>query len=133
MQLIQRNLHSLICIIFLTFLVTSIQAEDSLNFKVVADHADKTKYTSSEIKGFARDAKGKKITVEGKILDVKTGRSGKKVSLLTRAGHTEKFKVDVMVEDISGLRKGNHVTCTGKFHRYGSNLRGMVMVDGKCK
>ena len=133
MQPIQRNLRTLTWSIFFTILATSIQAEKSISLQEVADHADKTKYTSAEIKKFARSAKGKKITVEGKVLDVKTGRSGNKVSLLTRAGETGKFKVDVMAKDIRGLRKGSEVTCTGKFHRFGSSLRGMVMIDGKCK
>jgi hypothetical protein len=100
----------------------------------VAEHLDKGKYSSAEIKSYLKGLKGKEIVANGKIEDIKSGRSGNKVVVLVNVpGRDKPFVVDVVVKGESNLHKNEHVSCNGKYKNYNMfTLNGITLTDGKC-
>ncbi len=109
-------------------------AEKAVNAKAVAEHMDKSKYSSSEIKTYLKGLKGGTIAADGKIRDILTGKTGNRVVLSVAAGRSNDFVVDVYVDDASSLHKGDHVSCTGEYAKYNMfTVNGITLKDGSCK
>jgi len=113
--------------------VQAMAAEQVVNAKTVAEHMDKGKYSSSDIKSYMKGLKGATITADGKVNDIMAGKTGTRVVLSIAAGSHNDFVVDVYVNDASKLHNGDHVSCKGEYSRYnGWTLNGIALKDGSC-
>ncbi|OGW33825.1 MAG: hypothetical protein A2010_06355 [Nitrospirae bacterium GWD2_57_9] len=116
----------------LVFAVAGTAAAESA--KAVAEHMDKGKHTSSDIKAYLKGLKGKTVTAEGRVNDVLSGKTGNKVVLFVDTPKSKDFVVDVYVDDASKLHKGDQVSCKGEYARYNMfTLNGITLKDGSCK
>jgi acyl-coenzyme A thioesterase PaaI-like protein len=99
----------------------------------VADHMDKTKYSSDDIKSYLKALKGKQIVADGKVDDVKTGRTGAKVVVKVEVpGRSKDFVVDVRTKDAAVLHKGDRVSCKGEYTKYNMFTLNGIGIDGSC-
>ncbi len=116
-------------------LITSMAiAGQTVNARTVAEHLDKQKYASAEIKAYLKGLNGSTITAEGKISDILSGKTGNKVILLVKAGRPKDFVVDVYVDDIAKLHKHDQVSCKGEYAKYNMfNLNGITLKNGTCR
>ncbi len=118
-------------------LLVSMQAsaaEQTVDAKTVAEHMDKGKYSSSEIKTYLKGLKGGTITADGKIHEILTGKTGTRVVLSVAAGRNNDFVVDVYVDDASALHNGNQVKCSGEYAKYNIfTVNGITLKNGSCK
>jgi len=107
------------------------QAADAKN---VAEHMDKGKYSSSEIKSYLKELKGNTVTADGKVNDIMTGKTGNRVVVYVNVPSRGKdFVVDVYVDDASKLHKGDHVSCKGNYVKYNMfTVNGITLKDGSC-
>jgi hypothetical protein len=112
----------------------SATAAQAVNAVTVAEHLDKGKYTSREIKTYLKGLKGQEIAVNGKINDIMSGKTGTRVVVFTHVpGRDKDFVVDVYVDNASNLHKGNQVSCSGTYHRYNMfTLNGVTLIKGSC-
>jgi hypothetical protein len=118
-------------VLFLPMQATA--ADQAVNAKTVAEHMDKGKYSSSEIKSYMKGLKGATITADGKVNDIMTGKTGTRVVLSVAAGRNNDFVVDVYVADASKLHKGEHVSCKGEYSKFNNwTLNGIALKDGSC-
>jgi hypothetical protein len=109
-------------------------AEQAVDAKAVAEHMDKGKYSSSEIKTYLKSLKGGTITADGKIRDIMTGKTGNRVVLSVAAGRNNDFVVDVYVDDASALHNGDKVKCSGDYVKYNIfTVNGITLKNGSCK
>ena len=69
----------------MTVAATAI-AGDLVNASTIADHMDKGKYSSGEIKTYLKGLKGSSVAADGKIQDIMTGKTGNRVVLSVNAG-----------------------------------------------
>ncbi len=101
----------------------------------IIDHMDKSKYSSSEIKAYMKSIKGEAVHVSGKVTDVKTGRSGTRISLTVPGGTKGNYKVDVVTkEDTSSIHQGASVHCNGIFRQFNTfTLNGFTLIEGHCE
>lgn len=109
-------------------------AAQAVNAKTVAEHMDKSKHSTSEIKSYLKELKGGEVTAEGKVNDVLTGKTGNRVVVFVNVpGRDKDFVVDVYVDDASKLHKGDHVSCKGKYAKYNMfTVNGITLKDGSC-
>ena len=109
-------------------------AAGPVNAATVAEHMDKSKYSSSEIKTYLKGIKGAEVAAEGRINDILTGKTGNRVVVFVSVpGREKNFVVDVFVDDASKLQKNNHVSCTGKYVKYNMfTVNGITLKDGSC-
>lgn len=108
-------------------------AEQSVNAKTVADHMDKNKYASAEIKNYLKDLKGKTVVADGKIHDILSGKTGTRVVLSVKAGRSKDFMVDVYVNEAVKLHKNDQVSCKGEYSKYNLfTLNGITLKNGTC-
>ena len=107
----------------------------------VADHMDKTKYSSDDIKSYLSDditsylkaLKGKRIVADGKVDDVKTGRTGAKIVVKVEVpGRSKDFVVDVRTKSAAALHKGDRVSCKGEYTKYNMFTLNGIGIDGSC-
>jgi hypothetical protein len=111
----------------------ALAAGQAVNAKTVAEHMDKSKYSSSEIKSYLKGLKGETITADGKIHDILTGKTGTRVVLSVNAGRSNDFVVDVYVDDASKLHKDEHVSCKGEYAKYNMfTVNGIALKGGSC-
>jgi acyl-coenzyme A thioesterase PaaI-like protein len=100
---------------------------------VVADHMDKSKYSSDDIKSYLKALKGKQIVADGKVDDVKTGRTGAKIVVTVEVpGRSKDFIVDVRTKAVAALHKGDRVSCKGKYTKYNMFTLNGIGIDGSC-
>jgi len=99
----------------------------------VADHMDKTKYSSDDIKSYLKALKGKQIVADGKVDDVKTGRTGAKIVVKVEVpGRSKDFVVDVRTKSAAALHKGDRVSCKGEYTKYNMFTLNGIGIDGSC-
>jgi acyl-coenzyme A thioesterase PaaI-like protein len=99
----------------------------------VADHMDKTKYSSDDIKSYLKALKGKQIVADGKVDDVKTGRTGAKIVVKVEVpGRSKDFVVDVRTKSAAALHKGDRVSCKGEYLKYNMFTLNGIGIDGSC-
>ncbi|OGW38608.1 MAG: hypothetical protein A2X58_10110 [Nitrospirae bacterium GWC2_56_14] len=99
----------------------------------VADHMDKTKYSSDDIKSYLKALKGKRIVADGKVDDVKTGRTGAKIVVKVEVpGRSKDFVVDVRTKSAAALHKGDRVSCKGEYTKYNMFTLNGIGIDGSC-
>jgi hypothetical protein len=99
----------------------------------VADHMDKSKYTSADIKQYLKDLKGKQVSAEGKVHDVMTGKTGVKIVVsVDIPGRSRDFVVDVHTRTASALKKGDRVSCTGEYIKYNMFTLNGIGIEGSC-
>ncbi len=112
----------------------SATAGQSVNATTVAEHMDKSKNSSSDIKSYLKELKGKEITANGKIKDVLSGKTGNRVVVYVKVpGRKKDFVVDVYVDDAGNLHKGSQVSCRGTYRKYNMfTVNGITLTDGKC-
>jgi len=110
-------------------------AGQAANAKTVAEHMDKSKYSSSEIKSYLKGLKGNTVAADGKVNDIMTGKTGNRVVLYVNIpGRGKDFVVDVYVDDASNLHKGDHVSCKGEYVKYNMfTVNGITLKDGSCR
>jgi hypothetical protein len=127
--------------LFLTVFVAAVllvsmqaaAAEQGVNAKTVAEHMDKGKYSSKEIKTYLKDLKGATINADGKIREILSGKTGIRVVLSVAAGRNNDFVVDVYVNEAGSLHAGDKVSCKGEYSRYnGWTLNGIALKNGSC-
>jgi hypothetical protein len=101
----------------------------------VADHMDKSKYSSADIKKYLKALKGEQVSADGKVHEVLTGRSGVKVVVSVNIpGRSKEFIVDVHSKDAASVhvQKGDRVSCKGEYVRYNMFTLNGVGIDGSC-
>lgn len=99
----------------------------------VADHMDKSKYTSADIKKYLKALKGEQISAAGKVDDVLTGKTGVKIVVSVEIpGRSKEFTVDVHTKDASSVHKGDRVSCKGEYVRYNMFTLNGIGIDGSC-
>ena len=99
----------------------------------VADHMDKSKYTSSDIKKYLKALKGEHISAAGKVDDVQTGRTGVKIVVFVSIpGRSKDFVVDVHAKDATTVHKGDRVSCTGEYVKYNMFTLNGIGINGSC-
>ncbi len=106
----------------------------AVNAATVAEHLDKTKYSSAEIKAYLKSLKEAEITASGKIDEIFVGKTGNRVVVFVKApGRGKEFVVDVYIDDASKLHKGEHVSCKGEYVKYNMfTLNGITLKKGSC-
>ncbi len=108
-------------------------AAQAVPAKAVAEHMDKSKYSSAEIKSYLKDLKGKEITADGKIDEILTGKSGTRVVVFVNIpGRSRDFIVDVYVNDAKDFRKGDGVSCKGEYTKYNMFTLNGIAIKGSC-
>lgn len=108
-------------------------AEQAVPAKAVAEHMDKAKYTSADIKSYLKDLKGKEVTADGKIDEILTGRTGTRVVVFVDiSGRSRYFVVDVYVNDAKDLHKGDAVSCRGEYTKYNMFTLNGIALKGSC-
>ncbi|HET6490022.1 MAG TPA: hypothetical protein VFG28_09680 [Syntrophales bacterium] len=109
-------------------------AGQAVNAKTVAEHMDKSKYSSAEIKSYLKGLKGSEITAEGKIDEILSGKTGNRVVVFVKIpGREREFVVDVYVSDSGKLNKNDQVSCKGEYAKYNMfTLNGIALKDGTC-
>jgi acyl-coenzyme A thioesterase PaaI-like protein len=114
---------------------SSASAEEALNAVAIAQHLDKTKYTTTEVKNYIKDLKGKQVIAQGKLHEVLTGKTGniKVVVYVDVPNKSTYFIVDTIVEDASGLHKNDRITCTGEYIKYNPFSLNGITIKGSCK
>lgn len=112
----------------------SHSAGGEVNAQTVAEHMNKSKYASAEIKSYLKNLKGKEITADGKINNILTGRTGTRVVVYVDIpGRSTYFIVDVYVKNSSGLHKNDRVSCKGTYSKYNwFSLNGITLKEGSC-
>jgi len=99
----------------------------------VADHMDKSKYSSADIKQYLKALKGKQVSAEGKVHDVLTGKTGVKIVVSVNIpGRSRDFVVDVRAKDTAAVHKGDRVSCTGEYVKYNMFTLNGIGIDGGC-
>ena len=101
----------------------------------VAEHMDKSKYTSADIKKYLKALKGEQVSAEGKVHEVLTGRSGVKVVVSVNIpGRSQEFIVDVHSKDAANVhvQKGDRVSCKGEYERYNMFTLNGIGIEGSC-
>ena len=99
----------------------------------VADHMDKSKYTSADIKKYLKALKGEQVSAEGRVDDVLTGKTGIKIVVSVAVpGRSKEFTVDVHTKDAASLHKDDRVSCTGEYVRYNMFTLNGIGIDGSC-
>ena len=118
----------------LTAVCAAATAGQAVNAKTVAEHMDKSKYSSHEIKSYLKGLKGSEITADGKVNDILTGKTGNRVVLFVNVpGRDKDFVVDVYVDDAGKLHKGDHLSCKGEYSKYNMfTVNGITLKDGSC-
>ena len=118
----------------LLFTASSAPAEEALDAVTIAQHLDKSKYTTTEVKNYIKDLKDKQVIAQGKLHEVLTGKTGTKVVVYVDIPNKSTyFIVDTLVEDASGLHKNDRVTCTGKYVKYNPFSLNGITIKGSCK
>jgi hypothetical protein len=129
-----------ISIVFAMFMVSGVailspgpaQAEQ-VTAADVADHMDKSKYSSADIKKYLKALKGEQVSAEGKVHDVMTGKTGVKVVVsVDIPGRSKDFVVDVRTKDAAALHKGDRVSCKGEYIKYNMFTLNGIGIDGSC-
>ncbi len=119
---------------FLLSAASLVSAEESLDAVTIAQHLDKSKYTTTEVKNYLKDLKDKQVTAQGKLHEVLTGKTGIKVVVYVDVPkRSTYFIVDTFVEDASNLHKGDRVTCTGRYSKYNLFTLNGITIKGACK
>lgn len=99
----------------------------------VAEHMDKSKYTSADIKKYLKELKGEQVSAEGKVHDVLTGKTGVKIVVSVEIpGRSKDFVVDVHTKDASTVHKDDRVSCSGKYVKYNMFTLNGIGIDGSC-
>lgn len=112
---------------------TKAAAEQAVHAKAVAEHMDKSKYSSAEIKSYLKDLKGKEVTADGKIDEILTGRTGTRVVVFVDIpGRSRDFVVDVYVHEAGNLHKGDRVSCKGEYAKYNMFTLNGITLKGSC-
>jgi hypothetical protein len=105
----------------------------AVNAADVAEHMDKTKYSSDDVKGYLRALKGKQIVAEGKVDDVITGKTGAKIVLSVDVpGRSRNFVVDVRVKEAGKFHKGDRASCEGRYAKYNMFTLNGIGINGHC-
>lgn len=105
----------------------------ALNAAEVAEHMDKTKYSSDDVKSYLKALKGKQIVAEGKVDDVITGRTGAKIVVQVNVpGRSREFVVDVRVKEAGKFHKGDRASCEGRYAKYNMFTLNGIGIDGHC-
>lgn len=118
----------------LPFAVSSVSAEEPLNAVTIAQHLDKTNYTTAEVKNYIKGLKSKRVIAQGKLHEVLTGKTGIKVVVYVDVpDRSTYFIVDTVVENASGLQKNDIVTCTGDYVKYNMFSLNGITIRGSCK
>ena len=113
---------------------SSGSAEEPLNAVTIAQHFDKTKYTTTEVKNYIKDLKDKQVIAQGKLHEVLTGKTGTTVVVYVDVPNKSTyFIVDTIVEDASGLHKNDRITCTGEYVKYNMFSLNGITIKGSCK
>ncbi len=112
----------------------SASAGGEVSAQTIAEHMNKSKYSSAEIKSYLKDLKGKEITADGKIDNILTGKTGTRVVVFVDIpGRSTYFVVDVYVSNSSGLHKNDRVSCKGTYSKYNwFSLNGITLKEGSC-
>ena len=132
-----RMLCALFTVISLQVLVTApAQAADAVEAATVADHMDKTKYSSKEIKSYMKGLKGKDVVAAGKVDNIhgQPRQEAKVVVDVTIPGRGTLFVVDVHMpqSEADKLRKNDRVSCRGQFRRYNPWTLNGIVLQGSC-
>ncbi len=99
----------------------------------VADHMDKSKYSSADIKQYLKALKGQQVLAEGKVHDVLTGKTGAKIVVSVNVpGRSKDFVVDVRTKDAAAIHKGDQVSCKGEYVKYNMFTLNGIGIDGSC-
>jgi len=99
----------------------------------VAEHMDKSKYTSADIKQYLKALKGQQVSAEGKVDDVLTGKTGVKIVVFVDIpGRSREFVVDVHNKDAVAVHKGDRVSCTGEYAKYNMFTLNGIGIEGSC-
>lgn len=134
----RRAIGMLACMVLgagcLLFAAPSVSAEEALDAVAIAQHLDKTKYTTTEVKNYIKDLKNKQVIAQGKLHEVLTGKTGTKVVVYVDVPNKSTyFIVDTIVEDASGLHKNDRITCTGEYVKYNMFSLNGITIKGSCK
>ncbi len=109
-------------------------AGQTVNAETVAEHMDKSRYSSSDIKSYLKGLKGRGIAAQGKVKDVMVGKTGNRVVVFVNVpGRKKDFVVDVYVDNAHKLHKGDHVSCRGEYAKYNMfTVNEITLKDGSC-
>ncbi|HWR73501.1 MAG TPA: hypothetical protein VN604_10045 [Nitrospirota bacterium] len=119
---------------FLLGSTSSVSAEEALDAVAIAQHLDKSKYTTTEVKNYIKDLKNKQVIARGKLHEVLTGKTGIKVVVYVDVPNKSTyFIVDTLVENASGLHKNDRITCTGEYVKYNMFTLNGITIKGSCK
>ena len=99
----------------------------------IAQHLDRGKYSSTEIKSYLKDLKGKEVSAHGRVSEVLTMRGSTRVVVFIDAPGKRNFIVDVYVKDGASFRKNDRVTCTGEFSKANMFTLNGIAIKGSCK
>jgi hypothetical protein len=99
----------------------------------VAEHMDKSKYTSADIKKYLKALKGEQISADGKVHDVLTGKTGVKIVVsVDIPGRSRDFVVDVHTKDAVAVHKDDRVSCKGEYVKYNMFTLNGIGIEGSC-
>ena len=99
----------------------------------VADHMDKSKYSTADVKQYLKALKGEQVSAEGKVDDVLTGKTGVKIVVLVEIpGRSREFVVDVRTKDAATVHKGDRVSCKGEYTKYNMFTLNGIGIEGSC-
>lgn len=115
-------------------ILNSADAGQTISATTVAEHMDKSKYSTAEIKTYLKGLKGHEIAAEGKVNDIMTGKTGNRVVVFVNVpGRDKDFVVDAFVDDASMLHKGDSVACKGEFSKYNMfTVNGITIKNSRC-
>ena len=123
----------MIALFVLSFAAAGSFAGEAVNAVDIAQHMNKGKYSSAEIKSYLKELKGKQVSAHGKVDDIMTGKSGTRVVLqVTVPGKSAHFVVDVYVKDAGNLHRGDKVSCTGEYTKYNMLTLNGIAIKGSC-
>ena len=99
----------------------------------VADHMDKSKYSTADVKQYLKALKGEQVSAEGKVHDVQTGKTGVKIVVsVDIPGRSRNFVVDVHTKDAVAVHKGDWVSCKGEYVKYNMFTLNGIGINGSC-
>jgi len=130
-----RFLSSVVSAVIASGIIIMLQgsATAAVDAVDVAEHMDKTKYTSAEVKGYLKALKDKQVIAKGKISDVLTGKSGTKIVVYVDIpGRSKEFVVDVHTKKPAEFLKGTQVTCQGTYVKYNMFTLNGIGIEGSC-
>jgi hypothetical protein len=105
----------------------------SLSFAAAVDALDPVKNTSLGIKAFWQSWKGRQVTWNGEVHDIRVGRTHQKIYIANKAKPTYRgYNVVLSISDynhVAPLKKGEQILFSGILHRYTARRGNPVVIS----